>query len=196
MPPIRTVTPFISISTAPPFFRVSVVMIASSAASCPSASSLKAAKSLSIPCSTAARGSGTPITPVEATATCSAGTAPPLSETVSRSAVRAAMRRAARSPASPVQALAFPELAIIARSVPAAACSLLTMTLAACTRFVVNTPAAAHGLSDTISARSRLFEDALIPHRMPPALKPLGAHTPPEISFIEPPLKFIHKKGD
>jgi hypothetical protein len=97
------------------------------------------------------------------------------------------MRRAAGSPASPVQALAFPELAITARSVPAAVCSLLTITLAACTRFVVNTPAAAQGLSDTISARSRFAEDALIPQRMPPALKPLGAHTPPGISLIDPP---------
>src|SRR6059036_1808073 len=66
------------------------------------------------------------------------------------------MRLASSSPRVPVQALAQPEFAITARISPAwrARISRSTSTGAACTRLVVNTPAAVHGRSAASNARS------------------------------------------
>ena len=113
-------------------------------------------------------GRPTPITPVDATSTCSTG------QPTSR-AVSAAISRATRSPSSPVQALAQPLLTTIARAVPPerARCSRETTTGAAIARLVVKTAAACAGASETSSARSRL-PLALMPALTPAARKPRG----------------------
>src|SRR5699024_7559880 len=50
---------------------------------------------------------------------------------------------------------------------------------------VVNTPAAVHMVSETISATSFLFRLwVLTPTWIPAARNPLAAHTPPAISFM------------
>jgi len=86
-------------------------------------------------------GKGTPITPVEATATSDG-------EIEKASAASLAMRFAASIPACPVHALALPELAIMARNFPPAIFSRLTCTLAAHTLLVVNIAAAQHSFSE------------------------------------------------
>src|SRR5580704_9055213 len=114
------------------------------------------------------------MTPVEATSTCSAG------QPTSR-AVSDAMSLAAAIPSSPVQALAQPLLATIARARPPerARCSRETRTGAACALLVVKTAAAVAGTSDTTSARSRPL--ALMPALTPAARKPCGVVTPPDV---------------
>ena len=70
--------------------------------------------------------SGTPITPVEATATWSSGTCAAI-------AAAPCMRAASSSPRPPVAALALPELAITARSAPSRQRSWVSSTGAATT---------------------------------------------------------------
>ena len=84
--------------------------------------------------------SETPITPVEATSTCSVG------QPTSRAA-SAAIPRATSRPSSPVHAFAQPLFTITARAVcrERARCSRETTTGAACALLVVNTAAAAAG---------------------------------------------------
>jgi hypothetical protein len=115
----------------------------------------------------------TPMTPVDATSTCSG--AHPTSFAVS-----AAISRATCRPASPVHAFAHPLLTTIARAIPPdrCRCSFDTSTGAACARFVVKTAAAVAGWSETSRARSSPF--ALMPALTPAARKPFGRVTPPE----------------
>ena len=94
-------------------------------------------------------GSGTPITPVDATRTNPVGRS-------SASAARRAISAASARPASPVQALALPLLTTIACARPAEIARCVYRTGAALTRFVVKTPAADAGTSATRSARSGL----------------------------------------
>ena len=95
--------------TAASFGRVSVVMMARAASAPPPADSSDAAAGRPIP--NGARGSCTPMTPVDATSTSDAGqpTASPAMRAVSR---------AASKPGSPVAAFAFPEFTTTARAVP------------------------------------------------------------------------------
>src|SRR5579883_2209019 len=94
-------------------------------------------------------GSGTPITPVEQTTTCSPRQARS-SATLSAVALEAIM------PPGPTEQFAFPELTITARIAPeeARTCSRDNTTGGACTRFCVNTAAAEAGGSETINATS------------------------------------------
>ena len=80
------------------------------------------------------------MTPVEHTRTCCIGMASVL-------AVASAMARAAIMPGSPVQALAFPELTIMACTAPrlSSRCRWETTTGAALTALVVNTDAPQQG---------------------------------------------------
>ena len=105
IPPIVTARPSTSSRSAASLGFVSVVRIASAAARPPwgesdFASFGNAARTLSI-------GSGTPMTPVEATRTCAAGIR-------SSSPTRRAISRASLRPRSPVHTLAHPLEATIA----------------------------------------------------------------------------------
>ena len=71
------------------------------------------------------------------------------------------MAAASRSPWSPVQALALPELMTTARIDSLGVRSRHSFTGAANTRFCVNTPAATAGASDTISDKIELVGIAL-----------------------------------
>src|SRR6185503_12121128 len=124
-----------------------------------------------IPASTCSIGSGTPMTPVEATSI-SAGAAP------IACAACACMRRASRSPAAPVSALALPLFTTRPRALPFAFASAArdTPTGAAATRFLVNTAAAGHARSATISPTSNP-PFCLIPALTPANEKPLTAIT-------------------
>ena len=94
-------------------------------------------------------------------------------------------------PCLPVHALAFPELTTIARAVCRAATFALSFTGAADTRFVVNVPATAAGVSETISARSGLaplsdplpVPSVLMPQNTAAASKPRGAQMESGIIF-------------
>ena len=89
-------------------------------------------------------------------------------DAVSRTIVQASSR-----PAVPVQALAQPELVTTACAVPVCTCARLTVTGAATTRLVVNTPAAAAGRSETSRARSAL-PLRFMPQALMPAANPFG----------------------
>ena len=117
----------------------------------------------------AGMGSGTPITPVEATSTSSA------TQPMARATSDAVSRASAR-PASPVAAFAQPAFTTTARARPDATCSRETTTGAACARLVVKTAAAVHGPSATSSARSGPC--ALMPDATAAARNPSGAVTP------------------
>src|SRR5688572_23368476 len=121
-------------------------------------------------------GIATPMRPVEQTSTCLA---------LSPSAFPAAahIRLACCNPGTPVQALALPLLATIARTSEDARFARETRTGAAFTLFVVNVPAAAVLCWEKISAISGadLFA-ALMPQNVLPATKPCGAVMPPGIS--------------
>jgi hypothetical protein len=86
-------------------------------------------------------GIGRPITPVEQT---------PISERLRRSGLATASHIALASwmPCTPVQALALPELAMIARRSPLRRLACETRTGAAFTRLVVKVPAELHGTSE------------------------------------------------
>jgi hypothetical protein len=127
--------------------RVSVVRMAWAARSSAAAEPSRAAAAARIPSSTHGMGRCRPMTPVEQTSICSAGQ--PTS-----SAARAAIRRASSRPRWPVQALALPEQMTTPRASARGSRSRQTRTGAATTRFCVNTPAAAAGVSLTTRARS------------------------------------------
>ena len=149
MPPIVTSRPPIAICAAASFGNGSVVMIARAASAPWPASAPSAPNAAGSPRRIFSIGSATPMTPVDATSTCSAGQP-------TRRAVSSAMSRATCSPSSPVHALAQPLLTMIARAAPPerARCSRDTTTGAACARLVVKTAAACAGTSETSSARS------------------------------------------
>jgi hypothetical protein len=145
---------------------VSVVMIASAAASPASGESFRTA--LRTPSTSGVIGSGTPITPVDITSTSS------VRRQRSRAA-SAAVATASATPCSPVAAFATPELTTIACGWARSRCARETVTGAAWTRLEVNMAAPTAGTVVRISARSR-------PLRRMPALtaaatKPFGAVT-------------------
>src|SRR5262249_5133646 len=144
----------------------SVVTIAAAAAASAFGPRARRALRALMPRTTRGVGSNRPMTPVELTRT-SRGEQPTASATARHIA------SASRTPRAPVAELLMPLLHTIARATPAVArrCRLLTITGAPTTRFVVKTPAAAHGTSATISARSGL-PDGLIPQTPPAAVKP------------------------
>ena len=119
-----------------------------------------------MPATTSSIGSWVPITPVDATSTCEDGT--PSAAPASATIVQALSR-----PAVPVQALAEPELVTIARARPPWIWARLTVTGAATTRLVVNTPAAVAGRSETSRVRSDL-PLRFMPQAATPAANPAG----------------------
>ena len=153
--PIFTCTPPSVSSTANCFGNVSVVMIASAAASLFSSCSFVAANR--IPASTFSIGMAAPIIPVEALNICPRPT--PID-----SAANCAINSLSRSPASPLQAFALP---LLTTTMPNRESSHMdnnaefAVTQLARTMFCVNTPAATASRSETISAIS--FRFRLIP---------------------------------
>jgi hypothetical protein len=131
------------------------------------------------PRATATMSIGTPITPVEATRIC-------CSRAPRRAPACFAIARASLSPWLPVHALALPEFTTIPRALPRRTWRLVTCIGAACTRLVVNTPAAATGRSAVTSATSGL-RLRLIPAWIPDAANPAAAVTPPGTHFIAGP---------
>ena len=111
IPPTRMFPIEVAISRSACFGAASVVVIATAASAPPP--SCRPAKARSMPCSTISIGSCTPITPVEATSTCSVSQPSP-------AATSTVMRSASRRPGSPVAALALPLEITIARVVPRA----------------------------------------------------------------------------
>ena len=177
MPPTRKVPAAVSTLTACDLGNGSVVMIARVAASAPATESSRAAASM--PARTFAGSSWTPITPVDATSTCS-GRHP------RASAAAAAMSRATVIPAAPVHALAHPLFTTIACASPplSARCARAISIGAATALLVVNMPAAGTGVAAATSATSSAAAPPaagcrLMPHATPAALNPAGAVTPP-----------------
>ena len=151
---------------------VSVVMIAVAAAEPASGVSASSPAALSTPDRTLSRGSCSPISPVEQTAT---STAPQPSAAATRSAVACAVWK----PSGPVHALAPPEFSTTARSRPLVRTCSVQRIGAALTLLRVRTPAASkRGPSLTTRARSVLPGLALIPAATPAARKPRAAVTP------------------
>ena len=148
----------------------SVVQIASAAAAPPSGASSAAAARM--PASTRSMGSGTPITPVDATST-SCGSAP------TSSPASAVMRSASVRPCAPVAAFALPLETTIARARPALRSSdaRLVRTGAPAAALRVKRPAACAGASATTRATSGR-PLALMPARTPAARKPRGNVAP------------------
>src|SRR3989441_1145872 len=139
LPPIVTGRPPTSTRSADSLGRVSVVMMASAAPRPPwgdsdLASLGSAARILSI-------GSGTPMTPVDATSPWLAGirSSSPTSRVISRASLM---------PCSPVQTLAQPLQATMAWACPPRTCSLDTTTGAPFTWFDVKTAAARAGVEE------------------------------------------------
>ena len=87
-----------------------------------------------------------------------------------------AIERASAYPCFPVHAFAFPALTTIARALLRRIWRRVSCTGAAWTRFVVKTPAAVAGRSETIIPRSG-FPLGFKPHATPDALKPSGSFT-------------------
>ena len=174
MPPMRTVFPPMTVSTATSFFTVSVVMIAWAAASLASTECSSASYSAGMPSSITWTFNVWPMTPVEETSTSSGGQPMAL-------AAAAHILMAFSSPWG-AQALALPLLATMARALPSARCLRSTWMGAAFTTLVVNMAAAAQSTSETMRATS-FFQAAwvLTPTWMPAARKPWAAQTPPSI---------------
>ena len=149
-------------------------MMASAASWLPSRESLET--SCGTPVSNGPVGSCTPMTPVDATKTSSAGTE-------SAWAVISCMAREAARPGSPVAALAMPEFKMTARALPPAATERETCTGAAQNTFLVNVPVATVSCADettsAASKRSGLFRNPIC---APAAEKPSGAVTPPSMN--------------
>ena len=114
-----------------PLAKVSVVMIVAAASSHPHGSAAKAASS---PASALSMGSGTPITPVDATNT-SDGTHP------IADAARAAIASTAARPRCPVNALEFPAFTTSARACPSTSACRHHSTSGDGHRLLVSTPA-------------------------------------------------------
>ena len=161
----RTVPDGSATSTSISLANLSVVRIASEKSPCPYSRS--SARALAIPRIASPASSGTPITPVEATATWSSGTPPAI-------AAAPCMRAASSKPRCPVAALALPELATITRSASSRVRSLVSTTGAASTPERVNRAADTQsGDEQTISPRS-IPPDGLSPQATPAARKPAG----------------------
>ena len=177
-PPTCTVTgaPSAPVGTVPStetsLETVSVVMTAHAAAWAASGVLASAETAIGTPVSYGASGSGTPITPVDATSTCS-GSHPRTEATISVEA------SAVLTPSSPVAALALPELRTIAWATPAAARGRETCTGAAQKRLVVNVAAQVHGASATTRARSERAGSLRNPACTPAARIPAAAQMPP-----------------
>ena len=175
IPPTTTFLPPITVVTHACLGFVSVVITAFSAARPCSYVRPSAAFADLMPASSRSIGSGRPMTPVDATRTCS-GLMP------SSPAVTSAESLASFMPRSPVHALAQPEFARIAWTHPPLTTSRSSTTGAAATLLVVNTAAAAHGASATISATS--FRPLyLISAATPAARNPFAVQTPPFMFF-------------
>ena len=170
-PPRRTRCSPRSNETAISFARVSLVMIA--AATSDPFFGPSPAMSVSVFGSKRDIGIGRPMTPVEDT---------PISVRFRPSGLATAshIALASRMPCTPVQALALPELAMMARRSPLRRCACETRTGAAFTRLVVKVPAELHGRSEYTSARSsRVAVGFLMPHAVALVRNPSGAPTPP-----------------
>ena len=129
--------------------RVSEVIIARLAATLRSSEFESPAAASATPLATFSIGINSPILPVEQTNTCD------FSQPIA-SAARAHILSASSSPRVPVQAFALPLLATIARIFgDAFRRAMSSNTGDAFTSFVVNTPAASAGVSETTRAKSR-----------------------------------------
>src|SRR5919204_2063043 len=171
----RTVPPGRSTASVARFSKASVVMIAAAKSASPSGRSSRRAPAR--PLTTACESSGTPMTPVEATATRSAST-------LATIAPAPCILAASSGPRPPVAALALPELATTARMAPSFVRSWVRSTGAARTPDRVNRAAlVVSGASDTSSATS-LPPLGLIPAATPAARKPAGS--PPSGSSRTP----------
>src|SRR5438105_15254127 len=195
IPPIRTADfPTLS-STAISLRCVSVVMIASATCRAFDVDLAIRGAHARIPRSIFFICIGTPILPVEQTSTSSAEIRARKLDCLKQSslssadAVGLAIVWASQSPWRPVHALAFPEFTTIARASSLRACCRLIFTGAAQTWLVVNTPATAAGVSETIKARSRFcpFSEPLpvptflMSQKTAAHLKPRGAQIEPGI---------------
>src|SRR5882724_3280780 len=197
MPPMRMVCAPSLNSTAISLGRVSLVMMASTVCAAFSREEFKRAAAAAMPRFTLGMGRVTPMRPVEATSTWAAGTRRIF-------AVTAAISSASRRPRAPVQALALPELTTMARAVDLFARGRLTLTGAAQTWLVVNSPATAAGVSETMSARSRLLPlleplpvpRCLMSQNTPAARKPLGAVTEPGMDLKPGFMEFERRKSN
>ena len=145
MPATVTGHPSTSAVTIAVFAKVSVVRMASAASARPFASSSAAAARM--PPRIRGMGRRSPITPVDATNTCSGGT--PIAF-----AARCAISLASRRPCSPMATFAMPLLTTTARACPSRMWARHSSTGAPTTEDVVKTPAALAGTSLAISARS------------------------------------------
>ena len=119
-------------------------------------------------------GINSPILPVEQTKTSSL-------RAPTAAAASSHILSASESPRVPVQALAFPLLATIARILgEASSLDISSNTGEAFTSFVVNTPAASAGVSDTTSAKSRRVKSSLflMSHAAAPTLNPFTSPSP------------------
>ena len=121
----------------------------------------------------------TPMTPVEATSTCSGLHPMP-------AATSAAMRSASRMPWTPVQAFAHPLFTTMARATPLlrSRWRFETRTGAACARLVVKIPAAEALPSAASTVRSSDVAAALMPQWSAAERKPCGAVTPPDVGAM------------
>ena len=158
-PPTVTTRPSISSETAASFSCVSVVMIDRAKSLPPS--SLR--RTLPMFWRISAIGSSTPIMPVLATSTSS-------SSTPACRAASAAISCASSRPCSPTQQFAHPLFATTDCAVPLATRCRLNVTDGDSTLFVVKVPAAAAGVSDTTTPRSRFP----LAHRLQPGERPAG----------------------
>ena len=161
----RTVPDGSATSTSTSLGNLSVVRIASAKSPWPYSRSSPRARA--IPRIATLASSGTPITPVEATATWSSRTPP---------AIEAApcIRAASSKPRLPVAALALPELATITRSASSRERVCVSTTGAASTPERVNRAADTHSAAEqTISPRS-IPPDGFRPQATPDARNPAG----------------------
>src|SRR5680860_1557685 len=171
MPPTVYSTPSAEPVATATLRTVSVVRMASAAASALAPSGPSWATRPGMPASSGAIGNGIPISPVEHTRTSAGSTPRP-------AAVRSHIRRASALPAGPVAALALPELSTTAAAWPSWRCSRVTSTGAAVARLVVNTPAAVTGRAGLTATTARSATPAsFTPQASPPATNPRAAST-------------------
>ena len=161
----RTVPPGRSMSSVARFSKASVVMIAAVKSASPSARSCPAARAR--PLTIACVSSGTPMTPVEATATCSCGTPAAI-------AAAPCIFAASSRPRPPVAAFALPEFAATARRPSSRARCFVTTTGAARTPERVNRAALVASRTSQTSRPTSGFPDAFRPAATPAARKPSG----------------------
>ena len=169
-----TVPPLSVTSAEMRFANASVVLIASANSTSPSSRSVRAAAPM--PDSTASIGSGTPITPVEATATRFS------EEMLAPAAASRCILAASSSPVTPVAAFALPELTTTAWMCARSQCSRQRSTGADWVPERVNRAAlVVLWVSQTSRPRSGA-PPSLIPHATPAARNPCG-RPPPRVSI-------------